>query len=388
MERIKSYLKDIQLLLDQLPLEKIDQAITILHEARLHGRQVFILGSDAGAAIAEKFVLDLGKIPRQNGWPGFKVIGLANVHRSYSDYSMIESGDGVAYNQLENLLARGDVILGMSSNGDQKYLVRAIELANKRGVTTIGFTGADGGRMASIVDVSIQVNTRIGKYIEDIHQILQNLITRVLEEEAKEMPAVRRHISGLLKQSLIPHPSKAARLDEESSGYARVLERPHASDQVFSDISRELASELELREALTRVLQVMIERLNASSGSIFVLNGAGEAVDGAIAYNGQISPFYPKEYMEIIQRGLAGWVLRTRQSALIANTRDDPRWFHRPWDVGMDRARSAISVPLIENERVVGVITLVTGQIGGFTEQDLSLLTAVAMFITLVKYVL
>jgi len=388
MERIKSYIKEIQQILGQLPLDKIDQVITILHEARLRGRQVFVIGSEGGAVVADQFIVDLGRITRKDGWPGFKVIGLANERAYSSDFTITDHGDGVAFNQLENLLNRSDVILVISVAGDQPLLNRTIELANKRGVTTIGFTGADSGRIASLVDVHVQVNTRIKEYIEDVHHILENLITRILREEAQEMPAVRRHISGILKQQPFGNTSKAKNVEEDGLVVQKISERPHSSTEVFSDISRELASEMELRDVLKRILQLTIHRLDASSGSIFVINAVGEAFEGAVAYNGEISLCSPKQYIEIIQRGLAGWVLRNRQAALISNTRDDPRWLHRPWDDGIDKARSAISVPLIESERVVGVITLVTGQIGGFTDEDLSLLTAVAMFITLIKYVL
>jgi GAF domain-containing protein len=76
---------------------------------------------------------------------------------------------------------------------------------------------------------------------------------------------------------------------------------------------------------------------------------------------------------------LAGWVARQQQSALIANTSQDARWLRRPDDEAATQgSKSALSVPLIAREQMVGVMTLVHLQPDSFTAEDLSLLQAIA----------
>jgi GAF domain-containing protein len=78
-------------------------------------------------------------------------------------------------------------------------------------------------------------------------------------------------------------------------------------------------------------------------------------------------------------------VVQNRKAALIYNTRDDPRWLPRSWD-NEGKSRSAVSVPLMENEKVLGVLTLVNSQGARFTEEDLTLLATIAVFISLINY--
>src|SRR6185295_9666119 len=72
----------------------------------------------------------------------------------------------------------------------------------------------------------------------------------------------------------------------------------------------------------------------------------------------------------------AGWVLRERQPTIIPETRDDPRWIATTSHQQM--IRSAASVPILREERVLGVITLVHHTPGYFTSEHLDLLNSVA----------
>jgi D-sedoheptulose 7-phosphate isomerase len=385
MDRVTKHIQELGQILSQLPLEKIDQVITILHEARLRGRQVFLLGTGSSSSTASQFVVDLCSISRQAESPGFKAIGLAE-HTLTSSFLQEEGNETLMLHQLESMLARMDVVIAFSLNGNTKPLLRAVELANRRGATTIGFTGCDGGRLSSLVDVNVLVPGNSVEHIEDVHLILENLITLVLREEAQQVSTPRWLEQPLLKSLSALKSTTRTNLPSAVSPELTVSERSRASLEMFSEISRELASEMKLHDVLGRVLKLTQERLSAASGTIVVVNERGEVMDGALAYHGEMRPFSPQEYMEIVQHGLAGWVLHNRQPALISNTRDDPRWFPRPWEDQMSGARSAICVPLMEEERAIGVLTLVANQIESFSEKDLSLLAAVAMFISLVNY--
>jgi len=386
MDRIAKYIQELQKILSELPLDKIDQVVTILHEARLHGRQVFLMGTGSSASTASQFVVDLSSIAHQAGWPGFKVIGLAESMLFHSSGSYEESYQAIIINQLENMLSRADVVIAFSLNGNTKPVLRAIELANRRGATTIGFTGFEGGRLSSLVDVNILVPSKSIEHVEDVHLILENLITQVLCEEAQQILTPRR-LDHTPPKSLTVHKSTMmGNLPYDTSPKLPASERSHATLEMFSEISRELANEMKLRDVLERVLKLTLGRLSASSGTIVVVNEHGDVVDGAMAYHGEIGPFSPQQYIDIVQHGLAGWVLHNRQAALISNTKDDPRWLPRPWEEQSSGSRSAISVPLMEEERAIGVLTLVASQTEGFSEKDLSLLAAIAMFISLVSY--
>ena len=388
MDCITSYIQEFKYLLDRLPNEKIDQIITVLHDARYYGRLIFVMGIGSSAATANQFVAGLSRITRQNAWPGMKAINLTDHSLFPSNYGDEDDQTPVLLNQLDNLLERGDVFLAISSGGHSRTIVRCIETANRRGATTIGFTGDDGQRLAALVDICVQIPSAEQAYLENAFQVVGNMITCVLSDEARHAPGVRWKAQDLSRHS----PAIRSQLTPKSSVdlpyTARITERSRASLEMFSEISRELAYQMSLRDLLRRILELTLARLRASSGTIVVLNETGDPVEGATAYNGEVFTNIPQQYSDIVNRGLAGWVLKNRKAALITNTRDDPRWLARPWENESENARSAICVPLMEDDRVVGLMTLVSRQVGVFSEDDLSLLAAIAMFITLVNYAL
>jgi GAF domain-containing protein len=130
---------------------------------------------------------------------------------------------------------------------------------------------------------------------------------------------------------------------------------------------------------LSRLLNLTVDYVGAIGGSIMVLDENGEVVDGALTYAGQTQSQSPDHMNETLHRGLAGWVLENRQPALVDNTKEDPRWLPRGWEANLDLSRSAICVPLLTQDRVVGVLTLTRMQSNRFTMEDLSLLTSITL---------
>jgi D-sedoheptulose 7-phosphate isomerase len=187
MNKIRRYFSELQYILEQLPVEKIDKVITILHDARLSGKQIFIMGNGGSASTASHFVCDLGKNTRQEGFPSFKTIGLADNMAAFSAYANDEGYENVFANQLENLLLRDDVVIGISTSGNSPNVLKAIELANTRGAITIGFTGFDGGELGNMVDLEINVPSDCIEQVEDVHLMLEHVVTKVLREEVQQL---------------------------------------------------------------------------------------------------------------------------------------------------------------------------------------------------------
>jgi D-sedoheptulose 7-phosphate isomerase len=187
MDKIADYFTELKQTLEQIPIEKIDRVITILHEARLSGKQIFIMGNGGSASTASHFVCDLSKNTRRKGLPSFKVIGLTDNMAVFSAYANDEGYDSVFANQLDNLLLRDDVVIGISTSGNSPNVLKAIELANQRGATSIGFTGFNGGELSKMVDLDVHISSNCIEHVEDIHLMLEHVVTKVLREEAEEL---------------------------------------------------------------------------------------------------------------------------------------------------------------------------------------------------------
>ncbi|MCI0398741.1 MAG: SIS domain-containing protein [Chloroflexi bacterium] len=182
MDSVVGYIAGLQETLDRLPLALIEEVIAILHESRLEGRQVFIMGNGGSASTASHFVCDLAKNTRHNGRPAFRVLGLTDNMAVLSAYANDEGYENVFAEQLANFVRPGDVVIGISTSGNSPNVLRAIELANQVGAKTIGFTGFDGGRLGRIVALNVQVPNNCIEQIEDVHLILEHLICTALRQ--------------------------------------------------------------------------------------------------------------------------------------------------------------------------------------------------------------
>ncbi len=148
--------------------------------------------------------------------------------------------------------------------------------------------------------------------------------------------------------------------------------------QLLNLFNRMLFVGLNIDEAIQRVLQLATKALDAYSGSIVVLDENGALKQVCLAYEGEYRLECSNQIREIIQQGLAGWVIRNRQPALVANTREDPRWLPRDWDKCCI-TRSALAIPLIFNSQVFAVLTLTRPESKHFTEEDMDVLSEVAL---------
>lgn len=155
--------------------------------------------------------------------------------------------------------------------------------------------------------------------------------------------------------------------------------RTKASLDLLYHVSRELASALELRVVLERVIKLSLQNVSGSSGSIIVLDDRGQAVDSIIVVGSKVIQETTDQLKFTLDKGLAGWVRKNRQAALIPDTSLDKRW-QRPTQGEEAKAgpKSVVCTPLIVREQLVGVMTLTHPEPGFFNEDHLSLIQAIS----------
>ncbi len=152
-----------------------------------------------------------------------------------------------------------------------------------------------------------------------------------------------------------------------------------ASLELLFNISREVATALDLPAVLERVLFLSMRTIGANSGTIIVLDDNGIPVDSTIIYGTDVFGHTTHQLKETLDKGLAGWVVENRSAVLIPDTSKDERWVKRPDDAeDASGSKSAVSAPLLARERLVGVITLVQPEPNYFTEDHLALVQSIA----------
>lgn len=152
-----------------------------------------------------------------------------------------------------------------------------------------------------------------------------------------------------------------------------------ASLELLYNVSRELTSALDLNTVLTRVLFLSTSNVRAERGTVIVMDEHQRPVEAAIVVEGRLTPYTVESLKSTLEQGLAGWVVRTRQPALVPDTSQDARWLRRPDDANeRSGAKSAICVPIMVRDELVGVLTLVHATPNFFGADHLALLKAIA----------
>lgn len=146
--------------------------------------------------------------------------------------------------------------------------------------------------------------------------------------------------------------------------------------ELLYDISRKLSSSLDLDQVLSDILALTVPSVGASKGSIMVLDEFGQACRQILARKG-LSPQVAEQVVsQVLDKGLAGWVVKHKEGVVIFDTREDERWL--VLDEDHWATRSAIAVPLLRQDRAVGVLTLSHPQPNRFSEEHLDLLSSIA----------
>ena len=83
--------------------------------------------------------------------------------------------------QIEALGQQGDVFLGISTSGNSKDIIAALETAKTRGLHTIGFTGNGGGAMRKLCDYNVIIPSSVTMNIQESHLALEHIFCMLVE---------------------------------------------------------------------------------------------------------------------------------------------------------------------------------------------------------------
>ena len=185
MSYIQWYLDEISHILHQLPQDQIVQIVDILKRARLARKHIFLIGNGGSAGTASHFANDLLKSTVAEGKPRIKVIALTDNIPVMLAYANDCGYETIFAEQLDALADSGDVLVAFSGSGRSPNVIRALDLARERGLTTVGFAGRDGGEMQGRCDVCLVAPCQPMEQIEDVHVVLTHLIYSAIRDDAE-----------------------------------------------------------------------------------------------------------------------------------------------------------------------------------------------------------
>jgi len=154
------------------------------------GGAVFWFGNGGSATQALHFATELvGRFERERrGIRSYALVADTSLITAVAnDYSF----DVIFARQIESLCRPGDVAVGLSTSGNSANVLQGIDAASSIGALTVGFTGADGGKLARSVDLPIVVPHPRTCRVQEAHLFLGHTLCEMVELAMPEPDDVR-----------------------------------------------------------------------------------------------------------------------------------------------------------------------------------------------------
>jgi D-sedoheptulose 7-phosphate isomerase len=171
----RSFLERVAQELGRVDPAQVRQLADLIHDCYEHGRFVFLVGNGGSGSNASHFCEDLGKCTlkredfENDAKKRLKVLSLTDNTPYILAWGNDEGFDRVFVEQLKNLASAGDLLIAISGSGNSPNVLRAVDWANRHGLTTIGCTGFSGGKLRTLARYNLHVPLDDMGIVESIH---------------------------------------------------------------------------------------------------------------------------------------------------------------------------------------------------------------------------
>jgi len=162
--------------------QQVAAIVAALVAAFRRGNKVLWFGNGGSAADAQHLAAEFsGRFLRERG-------GLPSEALSVNTSAVTAIANDFGYEQLfarmvEALAKPGDVVVGITTSGTSKNVVKGLERAKKAGATTIAFTGNGGGPVAELADLSLVGPDGYSAIVQEVHITMGHIICDLVEQE-------------------------------------------------------------------------------------------------------------------------------------------------------------------------------------------------------------
>jgi D-sedoheptulose 7-phosphate isomerase len=152
-----------------------------IFQALIKGRKILLCGNGGSAADAQHIAAEfVGRFEAERkGLPALSLTTDTSALTSIAnDYGFVE----VFSRQVAALAVADDVLVGISTSGNSPNILEAIMTARRIGCRTIGLTGAEGKRLASLCDAAVIVPSTRTARVQEAHGIIGHLWCEIVDQ--------------------------------------------------------------------------------------------------------------------------------------------------------------------------------------------------------------
>ena len=163
--------------------DAISRAAMTLVQSLLNGNKILCCGNGTSAANAQHFAASM--INRfETERPGLPAIALNTDNVVLTAIANDRLHDEIYAKQVRALGHAGDVLLAISTRGNSRDIVKAVEAAVTRDMTIVALTGYDGGELAGLLgqqDVEIRIPSHRSARIQEMHMLTVNCLCDLID---------------------------------------------------------------------------------------------------------------------------------------------------------------------------------------------------------------
>lgn len=162
--------------------KKLIDAVNIITNTLKNGNKILICGNGGSAADSQHFAAEIVgryKLERK-GYPAIALSTDTSILTAIgNDYGF----EKIFERQVGALGNRGDILIGISTSGNSKNVINAVNLAKSLGIYTIGLLGNEGGKLNNLVDLPLVVHSTNTPRIQECHLTIYHVICEEVEKK-------------------------------------------------------------------------------------------------------------------------------------------------------------------------------------------------------------
>ncbi len=179
-QHLAGILKEFERLQQSHRAERIEAAIDLIVPPLRQNRPLLVCGNGGSAADASHIAGELvGRFLVERR--ALNVICLAANASVLTAWANDYDYDSIFARQVEAHGAEGGVLMCISTSGNSKNIIGALDKAKQMGISTIGLTGNEGGRMAPLCDVLIDVPSNSTPRVQEMHVVIYHYLCERIE---------------------------------------------------------------------------------------------------------------------------------------------------------------------------------------------------------------
>lgn len=160
---------------------KIEELCNVCIKSLQNGGKIMFCGNGGSAADSQHLAAELVGRYKMNR-PALNSIALTTDTSILTAIGNDFGYDTIFERQVEGLGEKGDVLIGLSTSGNSKNVLLAMDKAKSLGITTVAFTGEKGGKMKEVADIAINVPSDTTNNIQEMHIAVGHIICGHIEK--------------------------------------------------------------------------------------------------------------------------------------------------------------------------------------------------------------